>query len=85
MKKLASICALLTLGSGMVLAQSDQPATATDTGRDPGVTRVVTPRHESNWGWLGLIGLAGLAGLRRKKNNDVVVQDHRPADIRRVA
>lgn len=83
MKKLISLSAAIVLGSGMLLAQSDQPTTATDTGRDPnGVTRVVTPRHESNWGWIGLVGLVGLAGLRRRP---AVIQDHRPADIRRVA
>lgn len=85
MRKLISMCALLTLGSGMLMAQGDQPATATDTGRDSTVTRVVTPHHENNWGWLGLIGLVGLAGLRRKH---VVVRDfqeNKPTDIRRVA
>lgn len=72
------------LASGMLVAQSDQPTTTTDTGRDPnGVTRVVTPQqHEKNWGWIGLLGLIGLAGLRRKSN----VQEYRqPENIRRVA
>ena len=77
------MCALIALGSSMLMAQGDQPATATDAGRDTTrATRVVTPRQESNWGWIGLVGLVGLAGLRRKP---VVNQEHRPADIRRVA
>ena len=83
MRKLISVGALIALSSGMLVAQSDQPATATDTGRDnPGVTRIVTPHKENNWGLLGLIGLVGLAGLRRKP---AVIEEHRPVDIRRVA
>lgn len=88
MKKLLSICAVLTLGSGLLMAQSDQPATPADTARDaPGVTRVVTPRHENNWGWLGLVGLAGLAGLRRRSAvvQDHKFQEHKSGDVRRVA
>ena len=84
MRKLLSMCALVALGSSMLMAQSDQPATARDASQEhAGVTRIVTPRHETNWGLLGLVGLAGLAGLRRRPA--AVIHDHRPADIRRVA
>ena len=67
----------------MLMAQADQPATATDTSRDSTrATRVVPQPKESNWGWIGLVGLVGLAGLRRRP---AVIQEHRPAEIRRVA
>jgi len=83
MRKLLSLCTLVVLTCGLLLGQSDQPATSTDTGRDkPDATRVVTPRHENNWGWIGLLGLAGLAGLRRKPS---VNREYNSGNVRRVA
>lgn len=87
MRKIISMCAVCILGSTLMVAQADQPTTATKDGKTvvANVPRDVAPRRDNNVGWIGLLGLAGLAGLLRRERHDAVTQDHGRRDIRRDA
>jgi hypothetical protein len=72
-----------SMAVSMAAQRADQPATRTPD--DQTTTRNYdAPRHDFNWGWLGLLGLSGLAGLKRQKSEEAQRLEARGVNVKTV-